>query len=478
MKIASIILCAGVGSRFKSSKSKILHELCGRPLGYWSIKNAMAVTNLPPIVVLSHQAQAVEEELRKHFHDNVVFAYQETPNGTAGAVKAAMPHLDKSCQSVLVICGDTPLLKIESLGQLVMIQQNSHVPIALMTAFTKDPLGYGRIVRNRSQQISAIVEDGEASPLEREIKEVNPGVYVLDVEFLGDHLHKVSPNNQKSELYLTDLVEIYNKSGAHYGPVGNVEISCEEMHGINDRRQLAYAQKILNRRLLDKWMVEGVTFIDPENTYIEEGVELAKDVVVHPGVHLAGKTYVGEGVIIENGAIIKDSVIEKYARILPYTLCDQAYVGERTQVGPFARLRPEARLENDVKVGNFVEIKRSRLKKGAKASHLAYIGDAELGEHCNIGAGAITCNYDGHNKHRTVIGEGAFIGSNVTLIAPLSIGDHAYIAGGSTINHEVPEAALAIGRAPQVNKDRTDNAARKKKSNRFSESSKKSSSAN
>ncbi|HXW54054.1 MAG TPA: bifunctional UDP-N-acetylglucosamine diphosphorylase/glucosamine-1-phosphate N-acetyltransferase GlmU [Myxococcota bacterium] len=471
MKIASIILCAGVGSRFKSNKNKILHELCGRPLAYWSIKNAMAVTNLPPIVVISHQAQAVEEELRKHFHDAVVFAYQEVPNGTAGAVRAAIPHLDESCQSVLVICGDTPLLKTESLAQLVTIQQNSHVPIALMTAFTDDPSGYGRIIRNRSQQISGVVEEGETSPLEREIKEVNPGVYVYDVDFLRDHIFKITPSRQKSEFYLTDLIEIYYRSGASYGPVSNVEISCEEMHGINDRRQLAYAQKVLNRRLLDKWMLEGATFIDPDNTYIEERVKLSKDVVIYPGAYLSGETHVGEGVIIENGAIIKDTVIENYAHIFPYTLCDQAYVGERCKIGPFARLRPEARLENDVRVGNFVEIKRSRLKEGAKANHLAYIGDAELGANSNIGAGAITCNFDGRNKHRTVIGEGAFIGSNVTLIAPLAIGDHAFVAGGSTIDREVPEATLAIGRAHQVNKER------KRKTELLSESSKKSSSA-
>jgi len=454
VKIASIILCAGVGSRLKSSKNKILHELCGRPLGYWPIKNAKSVTNLPPIIVISHQAAAVEEELAKYFHDEVSFAYQQAPNGTADAVKAALPHLDSSCQSVLVVCGDTPLLKTESLAKLVMIQQNSHVPIALMTAHTNDPTGYGRIIRNNAQQISGIVEDHEASPLEREISEVNPGVYVFDVEFLREHIGKIKPSKQKNEFHLTDVIELYIRSGASYGPVGSVDISAEEMHGINDRRQLAYAQKILNRRLLDRWMVDGVTFIDPDQTYIEEGVQLAKDVIIYPGVHLKGKTYVSEGVIIENGAIIKDSVIEQGAHVLPYTWCDQAYIGERAQVGPFARLRPDARLDCDVRVGNFVEIKRSRLKQGAKAGHLAYIGDAELGARCNIGAGAITCNFDGSSKHRTVIGEEAFIGSNVTMIAPLAIGDRAYVAGGSTINGEVPKDTLAIGRAHQINKER------------------------
>ncbi len=452
VNITSIILCAGVGSRLKSSKSKILHEVCGRPLGYWSIKNAMAVTNMKPIVVISHQAEAVEQSLRAHFHDDISFAYQKIPDGTGGAVKAAIPHLPSSCQSVLVVCGDTPLLKKESLEKLVMIQQNSHVPVALLSAFADDPTGYGRIIRNHTQQISSIVEENEASPLEREIKEINPAVYVFDVEFLRNTIEKIQINDRKNEFYLTDLIKLYIKHGPQYGPVSSVEIPYEEMHGINDRRQLAYAQKVLNRRLLNQWMLQGVTFIDPEQTYIEESVRLSKDVVIYPGVHLRGQTHIEEGAIIENGAVLKDTVIEKYAHVYPYTWCDQAYIGERAEVGPFARLRPEARLEQDVKVGNFVEIKRSRLKKGAKAGHLAYIGDAEVGSHCNIGAGAITCNYDGRNKHRTVIKDGAFIGSNATLIAPLCIGENSYVAGGSTINQEIPDGVLAIGRARQVNK--------------------------
>lgn len=453
MKIASIVLCAGVGSRLKSAKSKILHEVCGRPLGYWPIKNAMAVTNLKPIVVLSHQAEAVEDKLKTYFNDSIRFAYQKVPDGTGGAVKAAVSELDPDCQSVLVICGDTPLLRKESLEKLVTIQQNSHVPVALLSAYAKDPSGYGRIIRNSSQQIAGIVEDHEASPLEREIQEINPAVYVFDTTFLRDNIHKITTNNRKNEYYLTDLVQIYIKNGPKHGPVSSVEIAYEEIHGINDRRQLAYAQKVLNRRLLDQWMLDGATFIDPDQTYIEESVRLARDVIIYPGVHLRGETHVGEGSIIENGSIIKDTVIEKNVHILPYTWCEQAYIGERSVVGPFARLRPEARLEKDVKVGNFVEIKRSRLKKGVKAGHLAYIGDAELGENCNIGAGSITCNFDGYNKHRTVIGDGAFIGSNATLIAPLTIGENSYVAGGSTINQEVPNNTLAIGRSHQVNKD-------------------------
>jgi bifunctional N-acetylglucosamine-1-phosphate-uridyltransferase/glucosamine-1-phosphate-acetyltransferase GlmU-like protein len=208
VKITSIVLCAGVGSRLKSSKSKILHEVCGRPLGYWSIKNAMAVTNMKPIVVISHQAEAVEQSLRSYFHDDISFAYQKIPDGTGGAVKAAIPHLPSSCQSVLVVCGDTPLLKKESLEKLVMIQQNSHVPVAILSAFADDPTGYGRIIRNHAQQISSIVEENEASPLEREIKEINPAVYVFDAEFLRNTIEKIQINDRKNEFYLTDLIKL------------------------------------------------------------------------------------------------------------------------------------------------------------------------------------------------------------------------------------------------------------------------------
>lgn len=452
MKVASIILCAGVGSRLKSSNSKILHDLCGKPMGYWTIKNAMAATNLKPIVVVNPNDGAVESELKKYFGNEIHFAYQPTPNGTGGAVIAAMEHIDKSAQSTLIINGDAPLIKVESLKKLVMIQKNSHAPIALLSAVVKDPSGYGRIVRNSQQQISGIVEDHEASAMELSITEVNPGVYVLDTDFLRGNINNLGCNNQKKEFYLTDLVRIYAKHGETLGPVGHVPISIEEMHGVNDRRQLAYAQQVLNRRLIDHFMLEGVTFIDPDNSYIEESVVLGKDATIFPGVHMRGQTIVGEGAIIENGVVLKDTIVEKNAQVLAYSYCEGAVVGERTCVGPFARLRPQTRIDSDCKVGNFIEINRSHLKTGAKASHFSYIGDAEVGEKANIGAGAVTCNYDGKNKHQTKIGNGAFVGSNSTLIAPLKVGEGAYVGGGSTIVEDVPPQALGIGRAHQVNK--------------------------
>lgn len=454
MSIASIILCAGIGTRMKSSKSKIVHEICGRPLGYWSIKNALATTTMKPIVVLSHQAQEVEQLLRTFFHDSIKFAYQETPNGTGGAVKAAMNHLEDDCSGVLVLYGDTPLLRKESVTKLINVHKKSQAPLALLSARAPNPHGYGRIVRNEAHELLAIVEEHAASYDEKKINEVNAGVYVFSADFLRENIGKINNDNVKKEYCVTDLISLCVKNNHKKRPIESLEIPYGEMHGVNDRTQLAFAQEVLNRRLLDEWMLKGVTFIDPKSTYIEDTVRIAQDVVIYPGVHLRGETHVSEGVVIENGCIIKDTVIEKNAHIYPYSCTDQAYIGEHVEIGPFARLRPEARLENNVKIGNFVEVKRARLKKGTKAGHLAYIGDADIGENCNIGAGSITCNYDGKNKYRTVIGNNSFIGSNTTLIAPLAIGDDAYVAGGSTINREVPSNTLAIGRGQQVIKPR------------------------
>lgn len=454
VKIATIILCAGVGSRLKSSKSKLLHEVCGRAVAYWPIKHALSQSDVKPIVVVGHQADAIEAKLAGYFGDALRFAYQESPNGTGGAVKAAMPLLDDTCDSVLILCGDTPLLREESLARLLMIQRNSHVPIAMLSAVAPDPFGYGRVIRNGAQQIISIIEEHEATPLEREIREVNPAVYVFDRKFLRDHIDTLKEGARRKELYLTDLVRSYVSAGAPHGPVSSIEIAYEEMHGVNDRRQLAYAQKALNRRLIDNWMQQGVTFIDPDTTYVEEGVSLSQDVTIYPGVHMRGQTHIGEGSVVENGCILNDTVLENNVHLLPYTWCDAAVVGERCQLGPFARLRAGSYLESDVKIGNFVEVKKTRVKKGAKANHLAYLGDAQLGEYCNIGAGTITCNYDGKTKHQTIIGDKAFIGSNATLIAPLTIGDGAYVAGGSTINQDIPAGALAVGRARQANKIR------------------------
>lgn len=454
MKIASIILCAGAGSRLHSTKSKMLHEICGRPLAYWPIKHAMAASNLKPVVVIGYQAEEVVASLERYFPGYLNFAHQEQADGTGGAVKAALPFLDPSCEHVIVLCGDAPLITSTSIKQLLVAKQQHRWPIAMLSARVANPFGYGRLVRNHEQHIVRIVEERNATAEEQRITEVNPSVYIFDTKILHKYLPQVQKNQLAQEYYLTDIIAAYGDAGFVDGQIGSMEISPEDMHGINDRKQLAMVQKIQQRRLLDYWMDRGVTFIDPDTTYIDEGVLLAPDVTIYPSAHLRGYCVVKRGVLIENGAVIKDSIIEAHARILPYTCVDDAHVGEHSTVGPFARLRPGTHLAERVHVGNFVEVKNSQLHQEVKAGHLAYIGDAEIGRQTNIGAGTITCNYDGKKKHKTMIGAKSFIGSNATLIAPLEIGESAYVAGGSTIDSDVPAEALALGRARQVNKEK------------------------
>jgi bifunctional UDP-N-acetylglucosamine pyrophosphorylase/glucosamine-1-phosphate N-acetyltransferase len=456
MKIASIVLCAGSSGRIKSAQSKMLHSLGGKPVSYWSVKNAIAVTNAKPIVVVGFQADLVKHELSRLFPEKLQFALQEKLDGTGGAVRRAVEHLDADCTSVLVMYGDTPLITAESLHRLVMIQRKSHVPIAMFSAIAPDPAGYGRIVRHDNEQIDCIVEDLDATMVEKEIKEINPGVYVFDADFLRENIGHLTNNNAKGEFNLTDLIKMYVKNGPKHGPVESVLVPYEEIHGVNNRKQLAFAHKILNRRMIDNWMMEGTTFIDPETTYIEETVTLAQDVVIYPHVHLRGHTRVGENSVIENGSILHDTVVEKNVRVLPYCVIDNAVIAQNCQVGPFARLRPGTTLESGAKIGNFVEAKNATFHEGAKANHVSYIGDCEVGADVNIGAGTVVCNYDGVKKHHTTINAGAFIGSNSTLIAPVQVGAKSYVAAGSVISEEVPTGTLAIGRARQENKAMTD----------------------
>lgn len=457
VKIASIILCAGASKRLKSAKSKILHEVCGRPVGYWPIKNALLATKNKALVVINPDATEIKSTLDAYFPSDLTFAYQEQPNGTAQAVKAALSYLEPQCSSVLVLCGDTPLITTESLTKLITIQHTTHVPIALLTSHVEQPQGYGRIIRNEAQQIIKIVEESEATSLEKEIGEVNVGVYVFDANFLRENINILNNSNTKKEYYITDLIGLYLNQHQSLGPVQSIEIPPEQMLGVNNRVQLAQVQQVMNRRIVNYWMHEGVSIIDPNNTYIEDGVKLEQDVVLYPGVNLRGNSWVKQSARIENGSIIINSVIDKDAQVLAYSWCEEAYIGERAQIGPFARLRAQTHLESDVKIGNFVEIKKSRLKSGTKAAHLSYIGDADIGAHCNVGAGAVLCNYDGEHKHQTLIGDNVFVGSNTTLVAPVTLSTNSYIAAGSVITKDVPENNLAIGRSHQVHKTRDKN---------------------
>lgn len=449
MKTASIILCAGQGTRMKTDKSKMLQDVCGRPLCYWSTKSVIEVSEARPIVVVGYDAEKVKETLEGFFPKKLDFVKQEKLDGTGGAVKIAIDAIPKDCDSVLIAYGDTPLITTESLYRLINIQKRSHVPIAMFCAKAEDPTGYGRILRNNQEHISGIIEEKDASMLEKEIKEINPGVYVFDLEFLKENLSKITNDNAQKEYYLTDIIKRYIKFGPNMGPVESLDVSYEEIHGVNDQKQLSFAQKLINRRILNKHMIEGVKIIDPDNTYIDDTVKISSDVTIYPSVHLKGFTTVCEGSVIENGSIIENTVLEKNAHIFPYSVCLDAHVGANTLVGPFARIRPGAFLDENCKVGNFVEVKEAKIGKNSKVNHLAYVGDTEIGHNCNIGAGTITCNFDGEKKHKTKIEDGAFIGSNATLVAPVVVGKKSYVAAGSTITDNVPNETLAFGRARQ-----------------------------
>jgi bifunctional UDP-N-acetylglucosamine pyrophosphorylase / glucosamine-1-phosphate N-acetyltransferase len=447
-KIACIVLCAGKSTRMKSTVSKMLHPVCGQPMCAWPIANALQMKSEPLIVVVGHQAKEIETTLSSRFGEQIVFALQSDPKGTGHAVKTALPFLKDFSGTILVLCGDTPLLQKSSLLEICHLRKTTKAKVALLTTTLLNPTGYGRILRNHHNQVVGIVEENEATFEQKAINEVNPAIYAFDAAFLKSSIENLQSHNLNNEFYLTDLIA----SAAKESPIPDIAICFEEALGINDQIQLAKAEAVLQKRITDHWMSEGVSCKAPDTIYIDSDVLLSPDVTLEPGVHLRGKCKIARHVYIETGTILTDTEIKEGARVFAYSICENAFIGPRAKVGPFARLRPETHLEEFVKIGNFVEVKKSYFRKNSKANHLAYIGDANVGDNSNIGAGTITCNYDGFQKHRTILGDDVFIGSNSTLIAPLSIENDAYVAAGSTITKNVPRDALGIGRTRQENK--------------------------
>ncbi len=439
---AHVILAAGQGTRMRSRLPKVLHPLLGKPLLAYAVEAALALRPERLVVVVGHGAQEVKAALEGY---PVLFAHQEAQLGTAHALLQAEPLLGGFSGPILVTQGDTPLLTPKALGALLEALRGG-AGMALLTAHLPDPTGYGRILRE-GEEVVGNVEEKDAPPEIRAIREVNAGAYAFD-PFLFQALREVGNANAQGEYYLPDLIGVYRRHGRR---VVAVPASPEEALGVNTREELARVEGLLLARLRSRWMREGVRMVLPETIYLEATVELAPDVTLFPGVVLRGKTRIGEGCEVGAYAVLEDTVLEPGARVLPHTVAQGAHLYPGAQAGPLARLRPGSVLREGAMVGNFVEVKNSLLHPGVRAGHLAYLGDAEVGEGVNVGAGVITANYDGVRKHKTWIGKGAFIGSNSVLVAPVRVGEGALVGAGSVITEEVPEGALALARARQRN---------------------------
>ncbi len=447
--LAAIVLAAGKGTRMKSGRPKVLHEVCGRPLAYYPVRRALEAGANPVVVVVGHEAPAVEDTLAESVGDpRVRFAVQKPQRGTAHAVLAAKKALRGFAGDLLILSGDTPLLTRETLDAVIDARRRNGTLLAFATMHLENPTGYGRVVHAPDGGPALVVEEKDATPEERAIHEVNAGLYCADAAFLWETLSRVDSRNAKREFYLTDLVALAaERSGAATARVSPVEAS-----GVNDQEELSLAARALTRRFATALMKAGVTIEDPERFDCDEEVEVGPGTVLEPSVRLRGRTRVESGCRIGQGSILTDTVVHRGAVVKPYTVADRAVIGPRAEVGPFARFRPGADLGPEVRIGNFVEVKKSRIGRGSKANHLTYLGDATIGEGVNVGCGTVTCNYDGEKKHPTAIGDRVFLGSDSILVAPISIGKGAYVAAGSTLTEDVPPGALALGRARQVTK--------------------------
>ena len=452
MNTTVVILAAGLGTRMRSKQAKVLHRAGGLSLVEHVVHAASAVTPRDRIVVVTgHQADTVEALLEPM---GVRFARQVEQRGTGHAVACAREQLQQADPAqdglLLVLYGDTPLLSAAALKQLRDRQSASNAAATLITTTLDDPAGYGRVILNDRGDVSAIVEHKDANPEQLQVRVINSGIYCFRAKLLWKHIAEIQPNSVSGELYLTDMAEILNRHGQRVESLHLQDSS--ELLGINTRIDLAEADGILRARKARELMLAGVTIERPETVAIDAQVRVGVDTVIEPFARLLGNTAVGEDCRIGQGAILESAGLADRVVIAPYTLVADSRIDPGAQVGPFARIRMQAQVGPEARVGNFVELKKTRLGAGAKSQHLAYLGDAEIGERVNVGAGTITCNYDGEAKHATKIGAGAFIGSNSTLVAPVEIGEDSYIGAGSIITEAVPSQALALGRARQVNK--------------------------
>lgn len=445
----AVILAAGVGSRMRSSIPKVLHRVAGRTLLEAVVDAVEGVGPARTVVVVGDGRERVESALGKRA--GLTFVLQEPPLGTGDAARRAAETLSSADGPILVLAADTPLLRTETLARLVALRRERKLDLAFLSFRPPDPGDFGRVVRDARGRVRRIVEANNASPREKKIAEVNAGVYCFAPEAFARALGRIARNPVSKEYYLTDAVEILGGAGEK---VEAVEVEdWREAWGVNTRRDLAAAEEIERRRGVERALDAGVTVLDPATVRIGPRVSLAPDVVLHPFLSLEGETVLAEGSEVLSFTRLVDTAVGPGAAVGPHCEAEGARIGARARVGPFSRLRPGSVIGEDARIGNFVETKNTTVGKGAKAQHLAYLGDTDVGPGANIGAGVITCNYDGEEKHRTTIGEKAFVGSDAQLVAPVRIGKGAYVGAGTTVTEDVPDGALALSRVSQVNKE-------------------------
>lgn len=451
-----LILAAGLGTRMKSQKAKVLHELGGRPMIAHVVRQALSLNPGRIYVVVGHQAGEVEAAVRNELGDKAdlaEFVTQSQQRGTGDAVKAASDKLQHADRTLLVLSGDVPLVRAETLRKLVAHHLADRAACSILTVKLENPTGYGRMVCDEKGGFLKIVEQGDATPEEKQIREINSGIYCFETAKLFAALERVEPTNQQAEYYLTDVPAILLAEGARIAIY--LHTDAREVSGINTRADLAEFENLLRRSTIRSLMSEGVTFIDPSHSYIGMDARIGRDCVIYPDVLIEGRTMIGEGCVIRSGSRITNARIGDKVEIKDHCVIVDSEIESNCSVGPFAHLRMNACLEEGSAVGNFVEVKKSRLGRGSKSMHLTYLGDATIGERTNIGAGTITCNYDGKNKHETVIGDNVKIGSDTMLVAPVRVGSGSVTAAGSVIISDVPPDSLVAGVPAVVKKKLT-----------------------
>lgn len=445
MNFKAIILAAGKGTRMKSKYPKVVHKVCGKEMVNHIIDVSKKSGVKDIVAILGHESDIVKSRLP----ENTVIAMQTEQLGTGHAVIMAKDHI-KDEDTILVLCGDTPLIKEDTLKRLFNYHIENSYHATVLTTEVENPTGYGRIIRDKNLDLLKIVEQKDATEYEKLVKEINSGIYCFNGKSLRESLDLLDNNNAQGEYYLTDTIKIIREKGNKVGAFNGSTI--EELMGVNSRVELSKAEEIMRRRINESHMVNGVTIIDTNSTYIEADVEIGNDTIIYPGVMLRGNTKIGSGCTIEINSCITNSVVGDNSKVMNSTVIDSV-IGENTTVGPYAYLRPKSNLGNNVKIGDFVEVKNATIEDNSKASHLSYIGDAHVGKDVNIGCGVVFVNYDGKNKFKSVVKDGAFIGSNSNLVAPVTVEKKGYIATGSTITDDVPEGSLAIARGRQVVKE-------------------------